>query len=272
MSNDTLARAASALRDSYDGASADAEATRARVLARAALRRKRRRSAMLVLLPLAAAFVMSSAWAAVTGRVPDLAALLRRALPAATRPVVGGSPAPSRDSMPDAVALVVSTPLVAPLAPAASTPVVPVASAPSPPASASRITPATSIETAPRDSLAPAGASPLSARRAAPSPEPSRPSVDAATDVEESLYADAHKAHFVARDPAAALRGWDAYLRTYPDGHFALEARYNRALTLVRLGQLAEARAALAPFADGSTGGYRQHEARALLDALDGGP
>jgi hypothetical protein len=261
MSNDALARAACALRDSYDGASADAVATRARVLARAALRRKRRRSAVLLLLPLAAAFVMSSAWAAVTGRVPDLAALWRRALPTAPRPVVGGLPAPSRDSMEDGVVPVASTPLVAPVGPAASAP---------------RITPAPSLETAPRDPVAPAGESPVSARRAFPSREASLPSrraaPDAATDVEESLYADAHRAHFVARDPVAALRGWDAYLRAYPDGRFALEARYNRALTLVRLAQVTEARAALAPFADGSTGGYRRREAQALLDALDGGP
>ena len=257
MSNDPLTRAASALRDSYDGASGDAMVTRARVLARAALRRKRRRSVALVLLPLAAAFVMSSAWAAVTGRFPDLAALLRRAPPAATRPVVGGAPTHARDPVEEVPV------------PVASTPVAPAASAP-------RITPAASIETAPRDPIAPAGEPPVSARRALPSGQASRPSgqaaADAATDVEESLYADAHKAHFVARDPVAALRGWDAYLRTYPDGRFALEARYNRALTLVRLGQVAEARAALAPFADGLTGGYRQREARALLDVLDGGP
>ncbi len=255
MSNDALNRAASALRDSYDGASAGAEVTRARVLARAALRRKRRRSVVLVLVPLAAAFVMSSAWAAVTGRVPDLAALLRRALPAATRPVVAGPPGPSRDAKKEVAA------------PVASTLVAPVASAP-------QITPVASVEAAPRDPVAP-GESPVSARRALSSREASRPrqaAADAATDVEESLYADAHRAHFVTRDPVAALRGWDAYLRTYPDGRFALEARYNRALTLVRLGQVAEARAALAPFADGSTGGYRQREARALLDALDGGP
>jgi hypothetical protein len=85
------------------------------------------------------------------------------------------------------------------------------------------------------------------------------------------LFADAQRAHFVARDPEAALRGWNAYLAAYPNGRFALEARYNRALTLVRLGRGAEARAALTPFAGGATGGYRQQEARALLDVVDGG-
>jgi len=46
-----------------------------------------------------------------------------------------------------------------------------------------------------------------------------------------------------------------------------LEARYNRAICLVRLGRRAGARAALAPFASGAYGGYRQEDARALLDA-----
>jgi hypothetical protein len=52
----------------------------------------------------------------------------------------------------------------------------------------------------------------------------------------------------------------------------AIEERYNRALSLVRLGRVVDARTALLPFADGSNSGYRQHEARALLDALDGAP
>jgi hypothetical protein len=82
------------------------------------------------------------------------------------------------------------------------------------------------------------------------------------------MYAAAHSAHFAVRDPAAALRGWDAYLATYPNGRFAQEARYNRAIALVRLGRATDARTALAPFADGTYGGYRQPEARALLEAL----
>jgi TolA-binding protein len=91
---------------------------------------------------------------------------------------------------------------------------------------------------------------------------------------EQSLYAKAHQAHFVDHDPAAALQGWEAYLAAYPDGRFSLEARYNRGICLVRLGRRSEARQALAPFAEGTYAGYRQHEARELLDALvasDGG-
>jgi len=65
-----------------------------------------------------------------------------------------------------------------------------------------------------------------------------------------------------------ALTAWDAYLAAAPRGQLAPEARYNRALSLVRLGRIAEARAALAPFANGPAGGYRRAEAAALLERL----
>jgi TolA-binding protein len=83
------------------------------------------------------------------------------------------------------------------------------------------------------------------------------------------LYRAAHRAHFVDRDPARALAAWDAYLREAPGGRFAAEARYNRALSLVRLGHHTAAAQALQPFADGRYGGYRQREARALLGELE---
>ena len=83
------------------------------------------------------------------------------------------------------------------------------------------------------------------------------------------LYRAAHRAHFVDRDPARALAAWDAYLREAPGGRFAAEARYNRALSLVRLGHHTAAARALQPFADGRYGGYRQPEARALLGELE---
>jgi TolA-binding protein len=89
-----------------------------------------------------------------------------------------------------------------------------------------------------------------------------------AADAEEAAYRVAHEAHFVAHDPTRALSGWDAYLKAYPNGRFAPDAKYNRALTLIRLDRRDEARAALKPFADGTPGGYRQSEARKLLDAL----
>ena len=91
-----------------------------------------------------------------------------------------------------------------------------------------------------------------------------------ANDPDLELYREAHRAHFVQRDPRAALEAWDRYLAAYPRGNFTLEARYNRALCLVRLGRHDAARQALAPFAAGEvSGGYRRTEASALLEALD---
>jgi TolA-binding protein len=102
-------------------------------------------------------------------------------------------------------------------------------------------------------------------------PPPAAPPVDGAVSAEElARYRAAHRAHFVDQDSARAIVAWDAYLAAHPNGNFAIEARYNRAIALIRVGRSAEARAALAPFASGSVaGGYRAKEARTLLDALD---
>ena len=83
-----------------------------------------------------------------------------------------------------------------------------------------------------------------------------------------ALFHQAHRLHFHQHDAAAALPAWDRYLAADPTGPLVLEARYNRALCLVRLGRAAEARAALRPFADGSVPHYRQAEARALIEQL----
>jgi hypothetical protein len=86
----------------------------------------------------------------------------------------------------------------------------------------------------------------------------------------ERLYRTAHELHFHGGDPAAALAAWDAYLAAEPDGRFSVEARYNRAIVLVRLKRYDEARDALAAFARGEVqpAGYRQHEAQELLERL----
>jgi hypothetical protein len=97
-------------------------------------------------------------------------------------------------------------------------------------------------------------------------PRPPRRAVPAV----EVLYRRAHELHFHGGDPAAALAAWDAYLAAEPDGQFSIEARYNRALLLVRLGRYADARAALAPYARGEVvpAGYRQAEAEQLVERL----
>lgn len=103
----------------------------------------------------------------------------------------------------------------------------------------------------------------------APRPPPiAKPAVKA-VDI-DALYNEAHEAHFVRHDHVAALAAWDRYLTAAgPSGRFALEARYNRAITLVRLGRKADASAALRPFADGEYGGYRRDEAAQLLRSID---
>jgi hypothetical protein len=229
---DPLASAARALREMHDGSSSDFALTRQRVLAKAALRRRRRRAFAAVWLPLAAVLAISSAWAAVSGRVPGLVARLRGQPPTALR-----APKASPPIEPATTISAAPTPIEPPSAPSAA---------------ASTLRPSTPIVTAPVPS---------------PSPAPQTPALPK-PDLEETLYSAAHHAHFVAHDPAAALRAWDAYLASYPAGRFGLEARYNRALSLVRLGRTDEARTALAPFADGRSGGYRQAEAQSLLDAL----
>jgi RNA polymerase sigma-70 factor, ECF subfamily len=82
-------------------------------------------------------------------------------------------------------------------------------------------------------------------------------------------YRDAHRTHFDAGDPAAALQAWDRYLADFPASSFAADARFNRALCLLRLGQSADARRALEAFAGAPPGTYRQRDAAALLEGLE---
>jgi hypothetical protein len=85
----------------------------------------------------------------------------------------------------------------------------------------------------------------------------------------EVLYRRAHALHFHGDDRVAALAAWDAYLAAESTGTFAVEARFNRAIVLVRLARYAEATAALEPFARGEVaGGYRRDEAEQLVARL----
>ncbi len=100
-----------------------------------------------------------------------------------------------------------------------------------------------------------------------PTPAPEPAVVAPAPDAELAAYRTAHALHFRGSDPAAALAAWDALLAKFPSGRLAPEARFNRALTLIKLSRWADARAALTPFA---AGGYRQKEAKQLLEAIAG--
>ena len=105
------------------------------------------------------------------------------------------------------------------------------------------------------------------AANAEPAPAPSV-SLTPTLDAESRAYQRAHEAHFGADEPRAALAAWNRYLAAYPRGTFAPEARYNRALCLLRLGHKEAGVAALRPFARGSYGDYRRREATTLIDWL----
>jgi hypothetical protein len=220
MSGDLLQQATNALRETAVSAAGDQ--TLARVLRDVRGRERRRRSAILVVLPAALLVLSMGAWAATTGR---LGAVARKLWPQAASQVP--APAPARR------------------APAVMPEIVPLAAPSPPPAS-------------------PAVEAPAPARRAHATralqlaPPPVTP---------DQLYQQAHAAHFDRADFAAALALWDRYLALTPLPRLAVEARYNRAIALLRLGRREEGARALRPFADGDYGSYRTAEARALLRA-----
>jgi hypothetical protein len=99
-----------------------------------------------------------------------------------------------------------------------------------------------------------------------------RTDVPAPASTADDLYRRAHEAHFDTGDFSTALALWNDYLAISPPPRFAVEARYNRAITLLRLGRREEASRALRPFAEGDYGSYRSAEARALMRAAEAGP
>lgn len=240
MSDDLLSRATAALRDETEDSEAGARFTRARVLASLNETRVKRRTRVTFLVPLAACFAAATAWGTSGDNASRVLEFVTQAFRSEPAPAARAKPAVAvskRDGAPAAPAAVPS--LEVPVeAPVAEPEPLPAAAPPAPPARVPRA----------------AAASAVVPERAA--------------DPAHDLYRAAHRAHFVDHDPARALGAWDAYLRAAPSGRFSLEARYNRALCLIRLGRHDEARAALAPFAAGSSGEYRQAEARALLDGI----
>jgi len=240
--DDRLARALTALRETTNGARPDAPVTRARILLHARASRRTRARFAYAAIALAAAFVASTAWASATGRLPRILVLIEGWFHP-TEPTASTPPLPLPLPLPSTTPIPTPTPT--------PTPTLTPTPAPTP-----------TLTPTPTPTLTPTRP-PASAPVAAKPPASSE-----AADPEDTLYRDAHRAHFVDKDPARALRAWDAYLAAYPSGRYVLEAKYNRALDLVRLGRKDDARAALAPFARGEMNGYRQSEARQILDAL----
>jgi hypothetical protein len=250
MKKNLLAEATRALRETEAMSELEAHATRARVMSGLHQTRVRRRTRYAYLLPIAATFVAASAWGAASGKAQLVWASIER--------ITHGAPAPT-------VAARLGNIAVAP-APLAMAPVAPL---PDPEASStpSAALPPPSSASLPHPPAASTPASAIAQKGAALYATPITP--EEAADPTLALYRVAHTAHFVDHDPARALIAWDAYLAAAPNGAFAPEAQYNRALSLVRLGRNAEARSALGPFANGAYGGYRQAEASALLARID---
>ena len=240
MSEDPLAEATRALRETEAASEFEVRATRTRVMTGLHQTRVRRRTRLAFLLPIAASFVAVSAWGAASGQARVVLDRLERLVGIT---VTGTAPARAK-----------ATPR-----PLAAAPVATLAS------------PVRELQPAPQ--AEPLSTAPTAVRAATPA----RATASASSSVQRAeradptltLYRAAHAAHFVDRDPTRALAAWDAYLSAAPNGEFAPEARYNRALSLVRLGRGKEARSALMPFADGAYGGYRKAEASALLERLD---
>jgi TolA-binding protein len=101
-----------------------------------------------------------------------------------------------------------------------------------------------------------------SALPVAPHAAPGIPSADLA------LYRRAHELHFDGADRARALAAWDGYLKAFPRGTFAPEARLNRAVCLARLGRTAEAEDALGEIERGRFGKHGRRQARKILSVL----
>ena len=234
MTDDLLKAATQALKEDTAEATEDGRFTRARVMASLHQGKVKRRTRLAFVLPMAACLAAGTAWGAATGRLPAMFHAIGQAVSYTAK-----APEPKHPAH--------------------------VASAPSP----------VLVEPAPAEP-APAPVAPepdKASQHAAPKVDAAasaKPALSASAsfkDTDGDLYRLAHEAHFTSHDYARALVGWDAYLRAAPGGRLSTEARYNRAICLLRLGRDAEARQALEPFASGKMG-YRQNEALQLLSEL----
>jgi TolA-binding protein len=238
MSDDLLDMAKKALRETTEPSAEELARLRARLESSQKEARVTRLHFVRWALPLAATFLAASALAA----VPSVREAVVEAVQAIVERVSGPAPQPKSKPKPAKRAVPVAQPREPTVAPAPADA--------GPPLSPPKVN---DVMKRPRKTATPAPAVPY--------------------DAELEAYKQAHSYHFTQHQYDLALRSWEEYRARFPDGRFAVEAKYNRALCLVRLGRREEARRALEPFANGSVAsGYRQREARQLLEALSAQP
>jgi tetratricopeptide (TPR) repeat protein len=131
-----------------------------------------------------------------------------------------------------------------------------------------RTPPAIRSSTPRRGSVGGKRAGSTASRESDPAGQPPVVEKSAEQDDDLARYQAAHRLHFQDKNPIRALAAWDAYLAAFPKGKLAVEAHFNRALCLIKLGRTAEAEALLQEFATGAFGSYRRTQAADLLDAL----
>ncbi len=250
MNDDLLSKMTSALADEHDGATAVPEATRARVVRTLAERKPRRRKWLSIGIPAFVLFGGSTAWAAATGNLPPVMQKVVSVLigEAEVEEPVVEAPQPKKFGK-------WTPPAPAPEAEAPAPEVAeeePEEVVEEPAAEVSEPEPVASVTKNPK---------PLSeaTKKAALPPEDHTALL---------TYRAAHRAHFQQGDCAGAVSGYRKYLREQPGGTFALEAKYNLGVCLIRMGQSAEAKRLLQPFADGTYGNYRKEKSQELIDAL----
>lgn len=260
MSDDLLAQMTQALRDEHDGATAVPEATRARVIRTLSERKPRRRKWLAVGIPLFVVFGGSTAWAAASGK---LTPIVQQAFSVFTE-----------DSVEDEKQ--------APVEPKQKTarphaePNVPEAVVPATEEPKQQEPEEDTAE--PANPVVDASVSPIRQPRApqnkrASTEPPSREDRERTEEISEDhtsllLYRNAHRSQFSQGDCVSAIAGYELYLRLYAKGPFAVDARYNRGVCLIRMGRHQEAHDALLPFAQGRFGNYRKSESQRLLDAM----
>jgi hypothetical protein len=284
MTDDALLSFVNAYREEHSARSLDRSALRRRVVAAAGRRRLRRLERLRLLLPVAATFAGSVALAASPQgreRVREVFSFVRSGAaprtvskpPVATR----GRAAPAAAPRLAAAAAAAVEPAVesAAVAPPPARPVVglPLAAPARPPGPVAPAVelarPLPGVPAEPREAAAATASFEVDPAPVARAPAKANESAPSVASADLSLYRRAHELHFGGADRARALAAWDAYLRMFPRGTFAPEARLNRAVCLAKLGRKAEAEDVLVDIERGRFGKDGRRQARKILGALD---